>query len=258
MPVRTNGGEPALVAPGNADCLWDEFDPNWYVDHNYRQLRDDDRRILQQVRNFFATEASRPVGRGIDVGAGPNLYPSLAMLPFCREITLLERSRANFRWLNREVAGYSHSWDAFWNVLAGRRPYAELDDPRKRLWQAASVQRGDLFELKPRKPWDLGTMFFVAESITAKRGEFQRALERFIRALRPGAPFAAAFMQNSHGYTVGSHRFPAVMVSLNDVEQCLDRLGCDSRVEPIRSATPLRDGYDGMILATGWAGRAKS
>lgn len=250
---------PAVQADvtGNADCPWDEFDPEWYVDHNYAEVREDDRRIIQMIRNFFSGAADQPPGRGIDVGAGPNLYPTMAMLPLCQEITLWERSRSNVSWLNREVKEYSRSWDDFWDLLARKHPYAQIEDPRQAIRERARVWNGDVYRLG-RRQWDIGTMFFVAESITAKRNEFQRAVEHFIRALKPGAPFAAAFMKNSTGYAVSGHRFPAVQVNERDVEKCLSGLECDSlKVSRIPSATPLRTGYEGMILALGRAGNLK-
>lgn len=242
---------------GNADCAWDDFDPEWYVDHNYAEVREDDRRIIQLIRNFFGGITDQPPGRGIDVGAGPNLYPTMAMLPLCHEITLWERSLSNVTWLNRQVKDYSPSWDAFWDLLAHKRPYTEIEDPRQALRERARVRKGDIYRLG-RRQWDVGTMFFVAESITAKRKEFQHALEQFIRALKPGAPFAAAFMKNSTGYAVSKHRFPAVQVDELDVERCLSKLECSSlKVRQIPSATPLRTGYEGMILALGRAGNLK-
>ena len=51
-------------------------------------------------------------------------------------------------------------------------------------------------------------MFFVAESITEDPAEFHAALARFVGALKPGAPFAAAFMAGSDGYPVAGTRFP--------------------------------------------------
>ena len=74
----------------NADYPWDEFDPEDYFAHNYASLRDDDREILEIVRSYFADQlGDLPMHslRGIDVGTGANLYPALAMLPFCEEIT---------------------------------------------------------------------------------------------------------------------------------------------------------------------------
>lgn len=241
---------------GNADCSWDTFDAAWYVDHNYRQMRDDDARILQQVRNYFAKAAAFTSMHGVDVGSGANLYPSLAMLPFCDEITLWEHSRSNVRWLRQELESYSSTWDSFWNLLCHREPYARLEEPREALHKRARVWQGDLFRLG-RRQWDIGTMFFVAESITARRNEFREGVGRFIRALKPGAPFAAAFMKNSLGYTVGSHRFPAVAVTETDIQECLNDLGCQAEITLIPSISPLREGYDGMILALGWAGDVK-
>jgi hypothetical protein len=237
----------------NAEVPWDDFDPEWYVDHNYGRLRDDDRWILQQVRDFFAVAIDHPLDHGIDVGSGPNLYPSLAMLPFCRGITLLERSRSNVTWLNREIARYSPSWDEFWQLLEQVPAYHEVD-PRRALRDRARVETGDLFTLGCGQ-WDVGTMFFVAESVTARLDEFRRGVHRFIRALKPGAPFAAAFMKNSTGFEVGGHTFPAVRVDEGDIAQCLSDLRCDiQELAAIRSVTPLRSGYDGMILVLGRAG----
>jgi hypothetical protein len=73
-----------------------------------------------------------------------------------------------------------------------------------------------VFEL-PASQWDLGTMFFVAESITEAPEEFRAAVAGFIGALRPGAPFAAAFMAGSDGYPVAGTYFPALPITPDDV-----------------------------------------
>jgi hypothetical protein len=240
----------------NADCPWDEFDPDWYANHNYRTLRPDDQQILETVRDFFSAEVTgQRRRRGIDLGSGANLYPSLAMLPFCDEVTLAERGASNRQWLRDQInrpAGFEDSWDAFWSRLTAALPYQRLRDPRKALRERARVQFGDAFKLGKRQ-WDLGTMFFVAESLTAREREFQQATWRFVNSLRIGAPFAAAFMKNSRGYTVGSHRFPAVAVNEVDVEHCLSAVAKVGKIVPIRLFTPLREGYEGMILALGRA-----
>lgn len=246
----------------NDDCSWDNFDPEWYVNHNYRVLRDDDRDILRQVRDYFA----RALGgkhdlRGLDLGTGANLYPSLALLPFCKEITMWERSRANVRWLESEVRDYASSWDAFWELLCEQDCYARVENPRERLAAVARVHQKNIFDLSgvtrsngdlaPDERFDVGTMFFVAESITGLGDEFSRAVELFLRVLRPGAPFAAAFMRRSKGYTVNSEHFPAVPINEDHVEKRLRDLGCDVDISVITSTAPLREGYDGMILARG-------
>jgi NNMT/PNMT/TEMT family len=249
-------------APGNRAYPWDEFDPDWYAEHNYVGLREEDHRILQGVRDFFKGffkdfVAGRALGRGIDVGSGANLYPSLAMLPFCREITLWERGARNVRWLRNEVRWYSAFWNEYWNLLASRNVYAEIEKPRDALQSRARVVRGDLFAL-PKRRWDIGTMFFVAESVSDQEREFKAAIGRFIGSLKVGAPFATAFMRDSSGYYVDKLRFPAVAVTEADVAHSLTPLVDDLEIKEIQlGSRALREGYSGMILAVGMVGKAR-
>jgi hypothetical protein len=180
----------------------------------------------------------------------------LAMLPLCHKITLCERSATNVSWLRSEVKAYGLSWDGFWKALSEGQPafYKKVDDPRTVAKERAWVRKKNIFELPPSK-WDIGTMFFVAESITAKFDEFQEATHTFVRSLRSGAPFVAAFMKKSQGYWVGNRHFPAVAVDENDIDRCLRSVASEINIIPISKTTanPLRDGYEGMIVATGTA-----
>jgi hypothetical protein len=233
---------------------WDEFDSGWYLAHNYQTLRIDDREIIDSVANFFAQSGVGSGRHGIDVGTGTNLYPSLAMLPYCRRITMVERSRSNVAWLTKETRDYARTWDPFWEVLVNAQ--ANRYKPiraRELLAKRAEVRRDSIFDL-PRRRWEIGTMFFVAESITAEADEFEQATRSFVRSLKQDSPFAAAFMRHSSGYLVNRLRFPAVAVDEDQVRVCLDDVAYDVIVKTIPTGTnPLRDGYDGMVLATGYA-----
>jgi hypothetical protein len=244
--------DPGWATSANAALPWDDFDTRDYLDHNYRTLRDDDQQIIRLVGEFFES-AGVTAGRGIDVGTGANLYPVLAMLPFCDEITLWERSVSNVAWLRGEVVGYSPLWDPFWRQLSDRHPYSRITEPRPTLASRVRVRREDIFGLSADH-WDIGTMFFVAESLSGIRDEFELALRRFVCALRPGAPFAAAFMENSCGYNVGGRWFPSVAVSADDISDSLAWLAHNVVIHRIGTAIPLRDGYDGMVLTVGYAG----
>jgi NNMT/PNMT/TEMT family protein len=235
----------------NADLPWEEFDPDEYHRTNYSRLRDDDRQIIELVRDFFCDADAGQSYTGIDVGTGSNLYPALTMLPFCQEITLWEHSPRNVEWLRREVLSFGRSWEPFWDILSKKAPHDKVDDPRKELAACASVTQRSIFRL-PAQAWNMGTMFFVAESISSSMGEFRLAIQRFLGSLRPGAPFAAAFMENSTGHYVGSHLFPAVAISAEDVEDCLAPLSSSFKIERIDiCAPPLREGYTGMLIARG-------
>lgn len=99
-----------LVPPGglkNSQAPWDSFDSRDYFEHNYRSLREDDRRILTAVRDHFGAHLGHNGGelRGLDVGAGTNLYPSLAMLPGARASRSSSGPRAMSRGCARRSAG---------------------------------------------------------------------------------------------------------------------------------------------------------
>jgi hypothetical protein len=255
---------------------WDAFQPEVYWKKNYAFLRGDDRRFIERLRTLFGTEAmkARPgtaPRRGIDVGSGANLYPALAMLPLCDDITLLEYGAKNCEWLRGEVARYSTYWDPYWKLLREHEAYAEIGSTaRRRLTRVAQVKQGSLFDLPTwdGPKFDVGTMFFVAESITDQETRFYEALDAFVSALVPGAPFAAAFMRNSSGYVVDDQAFPALKIDENHVAEYLKRIAPDVVVEAVddrgrfdndpgvdkRPTRKLRHGYDGMILALGHVG----
>ncbi|MEE1782372.1 SCO2525 family SAM-dependent methyltransferase [Streptomyces sp. SP17BM10] len=248
------------MPPANGDLPWNDFDPESYAAYNYRSLRADDGQILAAVRDHFGALArDLPSGalRGVDVGSGSNLYPALAMLPWCSRISLLERGKRNVDWLRRELGRYSENWDEFWRVLGEDPAYRAVADPRRRLAQIARVVDGNLFSDLPEHSADIGTMFFVAESVSAHHEEFAAAVDRFAAALRPGAPFAVAFMENSLGYEVGDLRFPACRITAEDALAALAGHAA-SDLGVIRIETPetgpLRDGYTGILLALGRKG----
>ncbi|MFE5815418.1 SCO2525 family SAM-dependent methyltransferase [Streptomyces sp. NPDC056479] len=259
MTQRSSGG----VQLKNAEVRWAAFDPIAYVDHNYRDLQAEDAEILHMVRDHFGDHFQKQGGgpvSGIDVGAGANLYPALAMMPWCEEITLFEHSSANVSYLRSQVDCYDGNWDQFWDALRGHEAYNSLGmDPRERFRKVVSVEQGDLFDLaRYERRWSMGTMFFVAESMTTSYREFRLGVERFMLALAPGAPFAAAFMEHSKGYHAGEHFFPACDVGESEVRESLEAFVTDVKVQRLESEAEVRDGYSGMIVAYGWRSNSDS
>lgn len=248
----------------NADVSWNTFSPDAYWQHNYCRVLPEDREIIGLVSDFLgrAFTDRPPAQRAIDVGSGTNLYPALLMLPWTEQILLTDYSESNVRWLHKQLDDDSDewSWQSFWDELQEAAGYQRISAPREKLRKAcvdepgyAGIEPRSVFDL-PRAQWDLGTMFFVAESITQDPGEFRRAVERFTGALTPDAPFAAAFMAGSKGYEVGNVEFPALWITADDVRQHLTDLGASRLSVELLEAGPLvRDGYEGMIVATGFA-----
>jgi hypothetical protein len=115
------------------------------------------------------------------------------------------------------------------------------------------ILRLSIFEL-PRRAWDLGSMFFVADGISSDEMEFESAVLAFLGALRPGAPFMMAFMDGSTGYEVSGVGFPAVKVTRESLGRLLAGLPVTG-TEVLRTDNtirPVRPGYDAMLLVTGY------
>lgn len=248
----------------NADAPWNRFSPHDYWRRNYSKLQAEDREIIRRVSHFlvFALAGCPRVQRAIDVGAGPNLYPALLMLPWTEQILLADFSKSNVSWLHDQLADDTSPWPwrPFWEEMREVKQYSDVGNPRRRLREACvsepghtGVEQLSVFGL-PKAWWNLGTMFFVAESITEAPAEFRAAVAAFVSALTPGAPFAAAFMAGSNGYLVDGTHFPALPIRPDHVRHCLTELGVrEPSVDLLDTRPRARDGYAGMIIATGFA-----
>jgi NNMT/PNMT/TEMT family len=237
--------------------LWSDFDAEGYWKSNYASVLPEDAQIIQRASNFLikACGGTPPIRRAVDVGAGANLYPALLMLPWTERIVFTEYAPANIDWLSKNLADApgEWAWQPFWDLVAGLPGYEDVDQPRRRLAAGYNIRRLSIFDL-PRRTWDLGSMFFVADGMTSDEAEFESAVRSFIDALTPGAPFMMAFMEGSAGYEVSGVRFPAVKVSPRSLSVLLAGLPVTG-TEVLRtdnSVRRLRSGYDAMLLVTGY------
>ncbi|MGW5971150.1 SCO2525 family SAM-dependent methyltransferase [Streptomyces sp. NPDC055186] len=237
----------------NADAPWSQFDPEAYVDLDYRTTLEVDLLIVRLMRDHFSRcyEQGVPSSvRGVDVGAGANLYPALSMLPWCEKILLLECATPNVEYLERQTApeGYDEAWDAFWNELSEAPAYADVK-PKDRISESVRVERANLLDLDGQRRWDIGTMFFVADSMSECPDEFRRGVRCFMDVLNEKAPFAAAFMKESAGYRVGEHCYPAYRVNVDQVRESLESFTSELEIHDLHHM--VRPGHEGIILALG-------
>jgi hypothetical protein len=249
----------------NGDAYWDAFSSQEYWRGNYEEMHPEDQEIVRRVGRFFH-KAFNNRGRArsaIDVGSGTNLYPALLMLPWTEQILLTDHSASNVRWLQGDVANRDDpwTWQPFWREVSDLEGYNGVDDPRGHLRRVCTglpghvgIEQRSVFDL-PLGRWQLGTMFFVAESITEEPEEFRDAIGAFVGSLQPDSPFAAAFMAGSYGYPVGSTPFPALPITADDVTERFEKLGVSElSVDLLKTKKRVREGYEGMIVATGIVG----
>jgi hypothetical protein len=219
-------------------------------------MHPNDASIIARVRDHFSDHfrgASQGARGAIDVGTGPNLYPALAMLPWCENLTLFDAAPANVKYLISQIPCYDAHWDKFYDLLSWDPAYSHLRDPRSRFRSTVTVSQGEVFDLwHCQGHWSMGTMFFVAESITTKAEQFRKSLACFMHALQPGSPFAAAFMEHSSGFRIGKRHFAAYDVDAEEVLVGLADHADDLVIHHLEKDEHLNhEGYTGMLLACG-------
>ena len=241
----------------NDAVAWSDFDADEYWKFNYASVLPEDAEIIQSASKFLieACEARGRFERAVDVGAGANLYPALLLLPWAERIVLTEYASSNIHWLRENLTDASGEWQwqPFWDLVAGLPGYRSIEQPRHQLAAVHEIRTLSIFDLPPRT-WDLGSMFFVADGMTADEEEFESAVRAFLNALVPGSPFLMAFMEGSAGYDVDGKRFPAVRVTPSSLDTLLAELPVAGTnvLRTDNSIRRLRHGYDAMLLVTGF------
>jgi hypothetical protein len=241
----------------NDEVRWSDFDADEYYENNYLTVLPEDAEIIHCASKFLieACGSPAPLRRAVDVGAGTNLYPSLLMIPWSEHIVLTEFAPDNIDWLRQNLADAPGRWpwQPFWDLVADLPGYRAVEDPRGRLAAAHQIRRQSIFKL-PERTWDLGSMFFVADGMTNDEAEFESAVRSFLAALLPGSPFMMAVMEGSGGYDVRGKPFPSVWITPRSLDELLAKLPVTgtSVLRTDNSVRRLRDGYDAMLLVTGF------
>ncbi len=240
----------------NDAAPWSDFDADGYAKVNYATVLPEDEEIIRFAASFLIRTCGDhpPKHRAVDVGAGPNLYPSMLMLPWTRHIDFTEYAQSNIDWLTENVTDEpgEWAWQPFWDLMAGHPRYNEVARPRRQLAAGHDIMKLSVFDL-PANTWELGSMFFVADGISSDEAEFEAAVRSFLGALRPGSPFLMAFMEGSTGYDVSGVQFPAVKITQDSLAELVDALPVTdaSVLRTDNSVRPVRPGYDAMLLVTG-------
>ena len=243
-----------IVPLKNENIEWNSFDPEYYCQHNYESFRGHNAGIVAAVASYLSNNAPRD-SNCLDIGTGSNLYPTLLLHPWARSITLIDPSKANRDWLKEEFKTDGSRWEQYWQVCYGveNEVYLERFEWAK-IRRITRVVSGGFRKL-PVHEFDIGAMFFVAESVTGDRDEFEEFTERFIKSVRPGGHVIAAFMLGSDGYTVGDHTYPAVRLEHNDLKFAERMLSSFKTINFARGSSPVRKGYSGMSLLMGKTAR---
>ncbi|MFF8289419.1 class I SAM-dependent methyltransferase [Streptomyces sp. NPDC016309] len=246
---RRDGGPPP---PGrdhrhNADADWDQWPVAAYLAENYRRMHASDATVIRHHAGFYRQFPADGIGRSLEFGAGPNLYPLMVGAAVARRIDALEPSAANVAYLTGQLAHPDENWDAFYalcRTLDPRLP-ASLPDALSRV----GVLHADATAVPPGA-YDLASMNFVAESVTEDADEFAALCGTFIHAVRPGGHLVAAFMENMPSYHIGAGlSWPAFPVDTTAVRHVFAPYTERLRITRVEKDPTLPDyGDTGMVL----------
>lgn len=232
----------------NRDAAWDAWPVADYLAENYRRLHAADIAVIEHHSAVYRKLPSDGVDRALELGAGPNLYPLMLAAAAARHIDAVDPSAAGLAYLRDQLAhGADPAWEPFYACCRTNNPTlpARLANALSRV----EVVAGDASGL-PESAYGLGSMNFVAESVTEDPAEFAAICRAFVHAVRPGAPLVASFMENMGRYRIADGpMWPGYPVTRDTVHDVFADETVDLVVSRIDADPELPEwGYTGMVL----------
>ncbi|MEV1287535.1 hypothetical protein [Micromonospora sp. NPDC049679] len=234
----------------NHDADWDAWPVRDYLAENYRELHPADVAVIDHHAGFYRDLAPGSIDVGLELGAGPNLYPLMLATAVCRRVHAVEPSAANRAYLRAQLTyAPDPSWEPFYAHC--RRQLPALPSTSAAALSRVTVSRGDALNV-PAGGYGLASMHFVAESVTEDADEFRALCGAYVRSVRPGGHLVAAFMENMGRYRVGAGpQWPGYPVDEPAIRSVFEPLVDDLVLARIDADPTLPAwGYTGMVLLT--------
>jgi hypothetical protein len=264
------------TVPQSQGDIWDNFNSYTYTAQNYVDFLPEDLIIMHGMMDGLETLGVQPYSEEVvaDIGNGGTFEYSSVLQHLVRPDGWLEYLEYSPHGLQVACAtldryrdtGDMGEWQKYGNAAVAHNPwYAEGPDgrfvhPTARSFQLGRAVWGNVYQLRPQAFGAAGS-FFVAESITSERDEWNLATENVVNSVRMGGVVIMAAMRNSEGYTTpdpeGKIVFPAYQVYTADVVGRLEELGV--QVIPPTETSDISHGirpaegpqHQGICLAMG-------
>ena len=247
---------------------WDKFDPLEYTKRNYENMLPEDKiiikSVIQAMKKYGIKEGQ--FENVADIGAGPNLYPSMLLAPYVKDkgkISLIEYAVSNREYLEKilgddpqgEYLEHQQNWIKYGETIESMSD-AKYEGIFEEVKNKVEIKAGSIYDL-PREEYSAVSSFFCAESITDKPEEFKKALDSLIDSLKPGGIFIVAHMVGSEGYYAGEGtKFPAINLTEEDLNRSYGSMESIAdfhleRAEAGEGEKKAREGYHGMAVVIG-------
>jgi hypothetical protein len=239
---------------------FDAFGPRAYLEEYYSKIDHENEELLK----FFAKGYSdiQPVKSVLEFSGGPTIYSLISAVPKAQEIHFSDFLKHNRHEVRRWKKGHRKAFD--WKHFVKRAlelegmdevsdnhvdlRHAELKTKITKIVKANAFRK---FSLKHNnfEHYDVVSVNFVPESITAKRHEWEKAIKNICSLVKPGGYLFITSLKNSKYYILDGKKFPAVHIDEHDLLDVLHVNGFDISSVLLNSikAKPYR-GYEGMVF----------
>ena len=224
-------------------------------------IPDDSQAVLQFLIEQLSYKAEK-YNRAIDFGCGPTLYTAIAIVPYVRELHLVDYLSENLhavcQWLDDKSD--AHDWDVYFRGILelenGKPGTAGQVNARKaELRQKITVLKtGDIRSVHPLgqpESYDLVASFFCIEAVTKELSEWEKFLGRLSNLVAPGGTMVLAAVRHCNGYELSGRQFPATFVGEDDFARVLPRFGFPREslvIRAVPTAEWAEEGFDSICL----------
>ena len=197
----------------------------------------------------------------LELGGGPTLYQLMNIARAVKEIHFTDYVEDNLAEVRLWKSGSRSAFD--WTSFLRAALMLEKDSAEVSKKEAAalakelrrkikSVKTCDIFKKDlgvARRPYDIISTHFVAESATSSKAHWEAALKNIHRKLaKNGLLFMSALRGAKGSYKVLEQKFPAVKLYESDMEKGLKKAGFKViRISSIRTEDKSNN-YDGFMF----------
>jgi hypothetical protein len=215
--------EPDKLPITNADTDWGRFGSGYFAQYGDAVIGPD-RGLARSAIGCLDT-LGIPLGsldRGFDIGVGGVARGPALIAPFVRDGGRIDwidlEGTPQLEYTRRTIAAGREGDLAIWAQHQGDmgRFNPNWADAVRRACLLGEAVAGSVFNL-PQNTYDIGGMWFVAESITEDPEEHRAALRRFFGSVKIGGVALVASMYGSTGWDSAGVPLPAVPIDARTV-----------------------------------------
>lgn len=246
----------------NSIFNWDHFDTDKYYEQYVSEIIWEDK-CLARATIGALLELDIPLKskkNAIDICNGGVARGPMLLSPFIRDEGIIEwadygepQLAAARHFIQRGADGDLEFWGTHQSHM--NECHSAWADAGVRACKLGKAVKRSIFEL-PENRYDLGITCFGPESLTADNAEWQKAVQKFLSAIKPGGGVVMLYMVGSRGYNSAGEAYPATSIDMDDVRQATKSELKQTQhffVSASHGARPKNDiyGYDGMGAVIG-------